>query len=60
MINRNQIKIELKSAGCYISAKTRKAKYGRCYNTEYPQAENYVPTIDEAVKQFLKDFKNGS
>lgn len=60
MIHRNQVKIELKSAGCYISAKTKKAKYGRCYNTEYPQADNYISTIDEAVKLFLKDFKNST
>lgn len=58
MITRLQVKIELKKAGVYLSAKTKKTKFGKCYNTEYPKAENYVATIDEAIKDFLGLFND--
>ncbi len=53
MLARINVKVELKKAGVYLSAKTKKARYGKCYNTVYPEADNYMPTIDTAIKDFL-------
>lgn len=57
MLSRINIKVELKKAGVYLSVKTKKAKYGKCYNTMFPEAKNYMATIDAAINDFL-DFCN--
>lgn len=54
MISRTQVKVELKKAGVYLSAKTKKGNYGQCYNTVHKEAANYVPSIDEAIERFIE------
>ena len=57
MIAMQDIKMNTKQDGIYLSAKTKHGNYGQFYNTVHPDKANYMPNIKTAKQRFI-DFYN--